>query len=55
MEHIGNLLHGVFATFEQGFCFEDNEVGNPFTGKTTAYVMYDLRQIFGSNTQYIGI
>ena len=55
VEHIGDLLHGIFAAFEQGFRLENDEVGDPVAGKAAAYPANDLRQIFGRHTQHIGI
>ena len=55
VQHIGHLLDGVFAAFEQGFRFEDDEIGNPVAGKTAACLMDDLRQVLGCYAQHVGI
>ena len=55
VQHVGHLLYGVFAALEQSLRFENNEISNPVAGKTSAYLMDDLRQIFRRYAQHVRI
>ena len=55
VEQVAYLLHIVFAAFEQSLGFENDVVANPVAGVVSTDVEDHLRQVFGGDTQFVGI
>ena len=55
MEGVADLLHGVIATQNHGFCVKYNKITNPVNGTPSTGLFDDDREVFGCDAHFVCI